>query len=218
MKLSAPQNSNTAFLKHFPPLLLTGICFLKLAHFCTSLPKFPVFDRPIPRFLLPVCFRLWASFGRRAWEFPPQLTSIKQGLLYSYHFLWLIARRLRDRDVVWCGACQTFRPWNGHWSLTARHVLKVFSSGVCCRLPVVRTPTAGRLSGSCLPKKMHYVVHVVGWNVDVRYFLFFFLMATSSGLAAANCKWIQKKVAKAGPDYAPAWSLGSSCAWCWQDI
>lgn len=41
------------FLKHFPPLLLTGICFLKLAHF-------PVFDRPIPYFLLPVWIRLWA--------------------------------------------------------------------------------------------------------------------------------------------------------------
>ena len=140
------------FLKHFPPLLLTGICFLKLAHFCTSLSKFPVFDRPIPHFLLPVCFRLWASFGRRAWEFPPQLTSIKRGLLYSYHFLWLIARHLRDDDVVWCGVCQTFRPWNEHWSLTTRHVLKVFSSGVCFRLPVVRIPTAGRLSGSCFGK------------------------------------------------------------------
>ena len=46
-----------------------------------------------------------------------------------------------------------------HWSLTTRHVLKVFSSGVWFRLPVfgfrlpvVRIPSAGRLSGSCLPK------------------------------------------------------------------
>lgn len=137
-----------------------------------------IFDHPIPHFLLPVCFRLWAVLLLLVWSAPhfgsaghPIFASMGEvGIPTSVDIhqagLGLIARRLRDGDVV-CVPPLVFN--NATRSKKCSRRVSAFGFQFLAfgfRRP---NPLAPGDSPAHVSQKMHYVVDVVGWNVDVRF-------------------------------------------------